>query len=248
MIGHDFRSIFSDLLRRCDFLNVARRRAGTDDRRGLHPRTGGHASGRFLTGARKLSRSSVGLVRDGRDVAAGTLLDRNLGQPLVDHSSCRLPTGGSARPCDQMAGPGHDAAELRIPDGHLVMADGRLASPWHVGTSATRRNVDYRRRLEAVFRAGSITDPCVAAVELSIRYATASELLNAHPVIVAEYAGEQIADLLGSVWSLMVHAHEDGLVAPNHRTQDDAGEFLRKLIGSRCDECLVVLFLDAEQA
>jgi DNA repair protein RadC len=247
MIGRELRSIFPAVLRRCrDFCAVARRRAGTDYRGGLHSRAGGHAADRVLTGARKLSRSSVGAVRDGRDVAAGTLFDRDSGQSLVDHSGCRLPTGDGTGPREQMARPGHDAAQLRIPDGHLVMADGRTASPWHMGTSAARRSVDYRRRLEAFFRAGSITDPCVAAVELSIRYATASELLNAHPMIVAEYAGDQIADLLGSVWSLMVHAHEDGLFARQTiRTQNDAGEFLRKLIGSRCDECLVVLFLNA---
>jgi DNA repair protein RadC len=248
MIGRDLRSIFPNLLRRCrDLFNLARRWAGTDYRGGLHPRIGRHAAGGFLTGARKLPCSSVGVVRGGRDVAAGTLLDRSSGQPVVDHSSCGLPTGGSARPRGEMARTGHDAAELRTPDGHLVMADGGAASPGHVDPSATRRTVDYRRRLEAFFRAASIKDPCVGALELSIRYATASELLNAHPVIVAEYAGEQVADLLGSVWSLMVHAHEDGLFARQTiRTLSDAGEFLMKLIGSRCDECVVVLFLNTK--
>jgi DNA repair protein RadC len=84
---------------------------------------------------------------------------------------------------------------------------------------------------------------------LTDRFRTLAELLSAEPAIVAVDAGLHVANALAAARALMIHAAGDELgerIAI--RTQEDAADFLKTLIGFHSDECLVVLFLNARRA
>jgi len=65
-------------------------------------------------------------------------------------------------------------------------------------------------------------------------------------VIVADYAGDAAAGALAGVRDLMTWALEERLRGRRLiNCKRDAAEFLKALIGFRCDELLIVLFLDS---
>jgi DNA repair protein RadC len=66
--------------------------------------------------------------------------------------------------------------------------------------------------------------------------------------VVADYAGSAAAEALAHVRMLMISALREDLSERRPiRDPRDAAELLRALIGFRCDECLVVLFLDTRR-
>jgi DNA repair protein RadC len=73
-------------------------------------------------------------------------------------------------------------------------------------------------------------------------------LLSADPCIVADYTSDGAAAALAHVRSLMTHALGDGLHERRPiRSSQEAASLLKVLIGHRCDELLIVLFLDARR-
>ena len=128
------------------------------------------------------------------------------------------------------------------------MADGGAVGLGDLGAPAAARGRDYRPRLEAFFRAAAITDPAEAAGGLSAHFATLSEVLSADPVAVADYAGSAAANAVSTAKALMLWSLEEGLVKRRAvHTQAAAADFLKALIGFRCEELLVVLFLDSRR-
>jgi DNA repair protein RadC len=93
-----------------------------------------------------------------------------------------------------------------------------------------------------------VDDPGAAAVRLSARYSTLSELLSADPAILAEDAGDVAASVLAGANALMVLALEEKLrERPSIQDPNSAKAFLKAAIGFRCEELLIVLFLDARK-
>jgi DNA repair protein RadC len=81
---------------------------------------------------------------------------------------------------------------------------------------------------------------------LSARYGTLAELLSAEPLIVAQDVGQSAADALTGARELMIEAAADELLKRSPlRSPAEAADFLKALIGFRCDECLIALYLDA---
>jgi DNA repair protein RadC len=71
-------------------------------------------------------------------------------------------------------------------------------------------------------------------------------LLSTDPSILVEDGGMQAARALANARELMIEAADDQLRKRGPlATQTDVADFLKALIGFRCDECLVVLLLDA---
>lgn len=84
---------------------------------------------------------------------------------------------------------------------------------------------------------------------MSARYSTLSELLSAGPLILADYSGAAAAEALCAARALMTCALGEDLARRGSIvTTKAAGEFLKALIGFRCEELLVVLFLDSRTA
>jgi DNA repair protein RadC len=99
--------------------------------------------------------------------------------------------------------------------------------------------------LEAFFDAASVPDPVKATRRLTARYRTLAELLSADRLIIAEEVGLPAAAVLAGARDLMVHAATDELCKRQPLTHTRVVGFLKTVIGFRCDEYLVVLFLDA---
>jgi len=247
MLWRDFRSVLSGFLRHCRRVrDAAWRWAGTGHGWDVHSRAGGQRLRRFLESAGELSSSSDRAFSGGRRAARCTLPDRDPRQPLVDYSSCGMPAGGGDGPHGETARSGYDPQQLRVPDGHLVLADGNPTGTRNRGTQATAGERHFRRRLEVFFHAASIADPIATTARLSAHFASLSELLSADPVIVADYSDEIAAAALSGVRDLMTWALEEELrERETIHSACDASALLKHLIGFRCDELLVVLFLDS---
>lgn len=70
-------------------------------------------------------------------------------------------------------------------------------------------------------------------------------MLSADSALIADYAGEAVADALGRAGELMILAAEERMRERLPiRTQADAARLLKALIGFRPEERLIVLFLD----
>jgi len=247
MIRHDVRSPFLVFLRLCRrFRDAARRWTRTGNRRGLCIRAGGQRLRRFLEGTGGLSSGSDGAFRGGRRAAHCALPDRDQSQPVVGHPGGGVSASCSAGAHGKAARSGHDPQQLRVPNRHLVMADGDAAGVWGLGSQTAFGGRHFGARLEAFFRAASIADPAGSTSKLSAHYASLSELLSADPAIVADYSDEAAAGALAEVRSLMTWALEDELRQRRPiRCARDATALLKQLIGFRCDELLIVLFLDS---
>ena len=73
-------------------------------------------------------------------------------------------------------------------------------------------------------------------------------MLSADPVAVADYAGSAAANAVSTAKALMLWSLEEGLVERRAvHTQAAAADFLKGLIGFRCDELLIVMFLDSRR-
>lgn len=174
-----------------------------------------------------------------------TLSNRNSSEPMVAHLRCGLSARGGLGSCREAARPGDDPERLRTVREAVVLADGGTARVRDLESSKAAEGRDYRSRLEAFFNAAAVPDPSDAAGRLAGRYRTLSELLNAEPVIVAEDAGVAAAAVLSNARDLMVLAADDELRARKQEGPSSIAAFLKTLIGFRCDECVVAIFLDA---
>jgi DNA repair protein RadC len=169
-------------------------------------------------------------------------------KPVADNLRLGESTRPYADPSGQAAGCSDDTKELCDADDYLVLADGHVADIGDMSPSTPAIAQDYRRRLEAFFRTSQIAHPERAAARLSAHFGTLSELLNGEPVIIAGYGGRAAATALSQVHTLMIFALAEELKErrPMH-TELDATRFLRGLIGFRCDELLVAIFLDSRR-
>jgi hypothetical protein len=170
------------------------------------------------------------------------------GESVVDHSGSGRAVGGCVGSRWKIARSVDDSAELQIPDGHLVLADGGVAGARHLGAPAAAGARDYRPRLEAFLAAAAVPDAAGAAPRLSRHFSSLSELLSADPLIIAHHAGKAVARVLSGARWLMIHALKDELSErPVIANADGAAVFLKQLIGFRCDELLIALYLDARR-
>jgi DNA repair protein RadC len=246
MMRREFGSVLPRLFRHCrDICDAARGRARKDHGGYVHSRAGGQRLRRFLARAWQFSGGSYGPLHRGRGLADRAVPHRNSRESLVDHPGWRLPTGCRASPHREVAESGDDPEQLRVSDRHLVMADGDTAGMRGLGAPKATGEWDYRSRLEAFFEAAGVPHSIIAADRLTARYRTVAELLSADPAMVAEDAGSAAAAAIARARGLMLHAAGDELRKREPLTRTRVAHFLKSIIGFRCDECLVVLFLDA---
>jgi len=246
MIGCDLRSLLSALLRNCrDIRDFAWRWAGTDDSLRLRPSAGGLRECRHNPHAGSFSRSSNDGGRCRHDPVGRSVPNRDPGQSLVANSGGGVPVDRRDGPRRQASLSDDDPRWLCVARDDLVVANGASARPRNLGASAAE-GWGYRSRLEAFLRAASIADPAGSTNRLVTHYATLSELLSADPVIVADYSDESAARALAGAGDLMTWALEEELRKrrPIHSGRD-ATALLKQLIGFRCDELLIALFLDS---
>jgi DNA repair protein RadC len=219
---------------------------GARNRAGLHYRLGRFAITQLLSNARRVSRRS-NAPPDNRSRSLGRALRHRGPRPsMVADTSSWLPIGGGPGTCGQTTRSSYDSGKLRLAHDNLVVANGGSAWGRHLGASAPVGERDYRPRLEAFFEAASVADPAGTADRLSTHYTSLSELLSSDPSIVTDYSNEAAAGALAGARDLMTWALSEKLRRrrPIHAPRD-ATELLRHLIGSRCDEHLVVLFIDS---
>lgn len=181
-----------------------------------------------------------------RTAAAGTRDTRRPCQPDLADPGRGMPIGSGAGACDEVDRSRHDPEQLCVPDDDLVVADGPAVGLWNVAVSEEGGDRERHSRLEGFFRASSVSDAGEAAANLVREFPTLSEALSAEPILVADFAGAPAARALHAAHALMVATLEERLVERAEiSTAKDAEQFLQQLIGFRCVELLVVLFLDS---
>ena len=215
---------------------------------GLSPGSGGLSKRRSDDNRWRFFRGT-GAIVCGRCLAAarsGTAC--NPRQPDLADTCGGVSVGcsdGAYHPADRSS---HGPQRLRISDDDLVVADGSAASFRNVALSQAESDRGRHTRLESFLHASSVQDAGDAAAHLVREFPTLCDLLSAEPVLVSDYAGAEAARALQAAHGLMIAALEERVMERAEISNaKDAEQFLHQLIGFRCAEVLVVLFLNCSR-
>lgn len=163
-----------------------------------------------------------------------------------------------ANPCDGLSASGRsvapgsaacskdDPGQLRVPNRHLVLADGGAANCGHYRSRSASIRWQTYAALETLFRAAAIEDPDAAANALLAQYSL-NEALVAERGGLESCAGSRAAGIISAVHRFIHELHleeiTERVVVPSDQR---IASFLSSYLGFRREERLVGLYLDAQ--